>query len=324
MATLTDPAASIPSAQLVDIRDVRASDLRPLLKEEAAEWRERFDWDFSSSADLVERFVDQQALGGYVLLESGEPAGYSYFVNEDHKGLIGDLYVRRKWRGFEAEYELLEASVNALRRTPFVTRIETQLMLLGSARPRPAILSRHLTLFERNFMRIDLRRVASLARAHAPVIIEQWSERKQEAAAQLVPRAYEGHIDSEINDQYRSPAGARRFLNNIIQYPGCGSFFRPGSFVALDRDSGEVVGMSLGSLVAPETGHITQICLEPRMRGKSVGYELLRQSLVAFQRAGCRQSSLTVTAANKHAVELYQRLGFDIIQQFWAFVWAGF
>jgi len=30
------------------------------------------------------------------------------------------------------------------------------------------------------------------------------------------------HVDGEINDQYRSRAGALRFLKNIILLPGCG------------------------------------------------------------------------------------------------------
>ena len=30
--------------------------------------------------------------------------------------------------------------------------------------------------------------------------------------------------------------GARRFLYNIVQYPGCGSFFRAASHVAFDLD----------------------------------------------------------------------------------------
>ena len=44
-------------------------------------------------------------------------------------------------------------------------------------------------------------------------------------SAKLVANAYRGNIDSQINDQYRSPAGARRFLSNIVEFPGCGVFF---------------------------------------------------------------------------------------------------
>ena len=38
---------------------------------------------------------------------------------------------------------------------------------------------------------------------------------------------------------------------------------------------------------------------------------------------GCRSASLTVTAANDDAVELYKRVGFEIARRFSAYVWEG-
>ena len=64
--------------------------------------------------------------------------------------------------------------------------------------------------------------------------IEKWSDHYQDAAAQLIAAAYTGHVDSRINDQYRTSGGARRFLYNIVQYPGCGAFYRPASFAAFE------------------------------------------------------------------------------------------
>ena len=109
-----------------------------------------------------------------------------------------------------------------------------------------------------------------------------------------------------------------------MQYPGCGSFFRPASFIALDRDTGVLTGLSLTSLVAPDIGHITQICVAPGWRETGLGYELLRRSLVGLSEAGCRTATLTVTAANRGAIHLYDRVGFETIRRFRAFVWEGF
>ena len=83
-------------------------------------------------------------------------------------------------------------------------------------------------------------------------------------------------------------------------------------------------GISLASLVAPECGHITQICVTGAARGTGVGYTLLRQSLAIFQEMGCHSGSLTVTAANEDAVRLYERVGFRTVRQFLAYVWEGF
>jgi ribosomal protein S18 acetylase RimI-like enzyme len=76
--------------------------------------------------------------------------------------------------------------------------------------------------------------------------------------------------------------------------------------------------------VAPESGHITQICVSPAMQGSGLGRELLRRSLETFKEAGCASASLTVTAANRNAVELYERIGFQTMRRFSAYAWEGF
>jgi ribosomal protein S18 acetylase RimI-like enzyme len=181
-----------------------------------------------------------------------------------------------------------------------------------------------LTTFERNFMRVDLGRSAlAEGRVRRPIYTEKWSDHYQDAAAHLIAAAYGGHIDGSINDQYRTAAGARRFLYNIVQYPGCGTFFRPASFAAFEANTGHMCGISLASLVAPECGHITQICVSPSVRGTGIGHALLRHSLTTLRELGCRSASLTVTAANEDAVKLYERMGFHTVRRFSAYVWEG-
>jgi ribosomal protein S18 acetylase RimI-like enzyme len=198
-------------------------------------------------------------------------------------------------------------------------------MMLHPAKGRAIPHREYLSMFERNFMRLDLGRAPLReGRVRHPIFIEKWSDHYQDAAAHLIAAAYTGHIDSSINDQYRSAAGARRFLYNIVQYPGCGAFYRPASYAAFEAASGRLCGISLTSLVAAECGHITQICVSPEVRGTGVGHELLRQSLVTLRNADCRSASLTVTAANAEAVELYERVGFDTMRRFSAYVWEGF
>ena len=321
MAALSEP---VRQPDIVDLRELRADALEPLLAEEIRGWEETLDWDFHKSADLVRRFVDLRALNGCALVDQGEVIGYCYYVLEEHKGLIGDLYVRRALRTPETEMRLLEAVLDEMMRAPHVDRIESQLMMIQSPWPRALPGARFLQAYLRNFMVADLAR-AQLAQGHVRyrIYIEKWAENYQEPAAQLIASAYLGHVDSHINDQYRSVAGARKFLFNIVQYPGCGTFHRPASFAAFDPD-GRLCGMCLTSLVAPEVGHITQICVGNWVRGAGVGYELLRQALLTLRDSGCRKVSLTVTNSNKEAIKLYQRTGFRTERQFTAYVWEGF
>ncbi|HLI85406.1 MAG TPA: GNAT family N-acetyltransferase [Bryobacteraceae bacterium] len=316
--------ASPPAREILDLRQLSARDLEPLLEEETAVWREELDWDFEKSADLVRRFVDLRALNGCALIERGVVTGYVYYVLEENKGLIGDLYVRQAARTPAREDWLLEAALDQIAALPQPVRIECQLMMLGPGHDQGAPYAAWRSSFERNFMRIDLRKAAlGAGRPRRPIHIERWADHYQDAAAQLIAEAYRGHIDSRINDQYRSAAGARRFLYNIVQYPGCGAFHRPASFAAFEADSGYLCGISLASLVAADCGHITQLCVSDAVRGAGAGYELLRRSLTVLRSAGCSFASLTVTAANRSAVALYERVGFETTRRFPAFVWEG-
>jgi ribosomal protein S18 acetylase RimI-like enzyme len=69
---------------------------------------------------------------------------------------------------------------------------------------------------------------------------------------------------------------------------------------------------------------VTQICVAPAVKGQGVGYELLRRSLGVLAQSGAKTVSLTVTAANRDAVRLYERVGFRTVRRFSAFVWEGF
>lgn len=327
MAALSHTAAPY----ITELRTLRSSHLEELLAEEIAAWREDFQWDFRPSADLVRRFVDQQALSGFALLSSAtgrtRVIGYVYTVQDDGKGLIGDLYVARAERTQAAEHQLLSSAVHMLMETPFLRRVETQLMMLGPGDPqRPLPEREHLRRFDRLFLRLDFATAPpSDPRPTSPrVAVERWTGWHQEAAARLIASSYTGHIDGEINDQYRTPDGARRFLYNVVQYPGCGAFRRHGSYAAVDRDTGAMCGMVLASQVAPEIGHITQICVEPRWRGHGIGRDLLQHSLQAMSDSGCAGVSLTVTAANRRAIDLYEQVGFRVSHQFQAYVWEGF
>jgi ribosomal protein S18 acetylase RimI-like enzyme len=322
MAAVSDTSLK----RVLELRHLRGGDLDMLLDEETQVWRDTLDWDFRGSAALVRRFLEMQALNGYALLVNGYPVGYTYYVAEDRKGLIGDLYVMRDYLSVENEERLLTAVVQGLMNAQHIRRIESQLMMLrtGGAMQLPE--RRYLHTHLRNFMEITAESAARL-RESGPkpgVWFDSWSERKQDEAATLIAAAYRGHVDSEINDQYRSPVGARRFLMNIVQYPGCGAFFQPASFTAMDSATGRLAGICLASLVHAEVGHITQVCVSPSVRGAGIGYELIRRSLESLLRHGCKKATLTVTAANTGAIGLYERMGFRKTRNFSAYVWDGF
>ncbi|MGA2355828.1 MAG: N-acetyltransferase, partial [Terriglobales bacterium] len=124
-------------------------------------------------------------------------------------------------------------------------------------------------------------------------------------------------------DQYRTLTGSLRFLNNIVRFPGCGTFDPQASFVVHERKTQTLVGLILCSQVRPDVGHITQVCVLPEYRSAGLGEVMMAASTRNLRSRGFRFISLTVTEANDRAIALYKRIGFEEARVFDAFVWEG-
>ena len=308
--------------EVVDLRAFRADDVRPLLDEQSRFWKSSYRWDFDASRDVILRFIDTRNLYGFSLLSEGRLVGYSYFVHEHRKALIGDLFITKSHRTEQAERYLLYNTLQAATAVPGVARLEGQLLALSFNPSGEVLRGRQLQVHERSFMMMDdFRKLQAGSPGGSAFRYLPWSENDLDATAELICHSYESHVDSLINDQYRSLTGARRFLYNSTQHPGCGLFFRRGALSAIEPSARMLCGICLGSLVEPRVGHITQLCVAPFARGKGIGYELLRRAGKSFQEYGCDAVSLTVTSSNKGAVQLYERLGFSVLRRFFAFVW---
>lgn len=315
--------------EIVDLRKIAARDLDPLLADEIDEWRTELDWDFEPSADLVRKYAGTNSLGGAALMVDGKVAGYGYAVLEEPRGIIGDVYVRPYLRDPSSEAQLFRALLDALAATPRVSRMESQLMLVT---PESAAIiagdtatRQPVRLFERRLMTRDGATPLPPAntRVRERFRFEPWQDHFMHLAGSIIAGSYKGETDNEINSQYRSPAGARRFLGNIVEFPGCGTFHPAGSFVAFDRETGEAAGMALSSFVAQNTGHISQLCVMPAARGAGLGNELLRESADALYQHGAKLVSLTVTASNRTAISIYDRFAFRTTRTFFAYIWES-
>jgi ribosomal protein S18 acetylase RimI-like enzyme len=320
--------------EIIDLRHFTSADLRPLLEEEIEAWGRLLSWDYSSSAEMILRYVDARILPGYAAVERGRLHGYSFFVYEGSKGVIGDLFVAEEsLNNGKAEHatenRLVTHVVETLQQSPGVHRIEAQLLVHPSGAMAVPFEAQGFRRFRRLFMTLPLRKEGNgNGRNGAPPApkgfeIRRWTEADYQTAAHLITECYREHIDSEINDQYRTPQGALRFLNNIVRFPGCGFFDNNASFIAAEKSTGNTVGVILCSRVKGDVGHITQVCILPKYRGFHLGWALMEASAYDLKRRNFGMLSLTVTEANENAVGLYKRLGFSVTRVFDAFVWEG-
>jgi ribosomal protein S18 acetylase RimI-like enzyme len=243
--------------------------------------------------------------------------------------VIGDLFVSEGENGAdrqEVERRLLTHVIETLQQSPGVHRIEAQLLAHEAGAAAKPFQDQRFSRHARLFMSLPLSSALandSKKTSGGEIEIRRWTEQDFQSAASAITAAYRNHVDSEINDQYRTLSGSLRFLNNIVRFPGCGSFDPESSFVALDRRSNAVAGVILCSRVRHDVGHVTQICVLPEYRSHGLGKSLLAATMNNLRHRSFSLLTLTVTEANSRAVELYRHLGFETKRVFDAFVWEG-
>lgn len=313
--------------EILDLRHFSSIDLRPLLDDEIRVWSQLLSWDYSGSADMIQRYIDAKILPGYAAIDRGRIFGYSFFVYEGSKGVIGDLFVdngERAANSHNVECELLTHVIDTLQQSPGVHRVEAQLLVHEAGAVARPFLDQGFQRHSRLFMVLPLNHAMKTGKPlDAEIEIRRWTEQDYQSAAALITAAYRSHVDAEINDQYRTLSGSLRFLNNIVRFPGCGTFDPAASFVAVHKRIRSVVGLILCSRVRHDVGHVTQVCVLPELRSHGIGVSLLSATAGNLRQRNFSVLSLTVTQANRSAVDLYHHLGFDTKRIFDAFVWEG-
>jgi ribosomal protein S18 acetylase RimI-like enzyme len=313
--------------EILDLRHFSSADLRPLLEDEIAVWARLLSWDYTGSAEMILRYLDSKILPGYAAIERGSVFGYSFFVYEQSKGVIGDLFVRNGGRTpnrSEVEQRLLTHVIETLQQSPGIHRVEAQLLAHQTGEVVRPFLQQGFSRHPRVFMTMNIPARAAAAPAVKPEFeIRPWAEQEYQSAAAVITAAYRGHVDAEINDQYRTLSGSLRFLNNIVRFPGCGVFDPQASCLVFQKSTRTLIGLILCSQVRPDVGHITQVCVLPEYRSSGLGEALLAATTRKLRERNFRSISLTVTEANSRAIELYKRIGFTSSRVFDAFVWEG-
>jgi ribosomal protein S18 acetylase RimI-like enzyme len=325
---------------ILDLRHFSADSIRPVLDAENRIWAELLQWDYRTSSALLLRYLEARVLPGFVALENGRVVGYTFCVYEDHKAVIGDVFALSDSASgrtqTEIEATLLRHLLEMLKNSPGVERIESQLLLHVHSLHAETFHQAGFSMYQRNFMDrglvafdTDAAAQSVLPRRRAGLLtnrgleLRPWKENDFQPAGSLIAKAYEGHLDATINDQYRSVGGSLRFLHNIIRFPGCGAFDAEASLVLAERATGALAGLVLCSKVREDVQHVTQLCVAARARGFGLGELLLESAAERLAQRGFKTLSLTVTEGNARAQMLYRRVGFVERHTFDAMVWGG-
>ncbi len=161
--------------EILDLRHFASADLRPLLEDEIAVWGRLLSWDYATSAEMILRYMDAKILPGYAAIERGSIFGYSFFVYEQSKGVIGDLFVREYVREYvrngardavreggrnsgrhEVEERLLTHVIETLQQSPGIHRVEAQLLTHHTGEVSQPFLQQGFSRHPRVFMNFDI------------------------------------------------------------------------------------------------------------------------------------------------------------------------
>jgi ribosomal protein S18 acetylase RimI-like enzyme len=151
------------------------------------------------------------------------------------------------------------------------------------------------------------------------VQLEPWWGLQLDEAAGVMHAAYDGGVDAEVYLQYRTAAGCRVVLDNLLNQGTCGNPVADAS--AMARHRGRAIGFVVVAEIAPRQGHLPQLVVVPEYQGRGIGRSLMDYSLSRLAERHFDTLSLIVSRANTRALRLYQTMGFQSVLSFPAFTW---
>lgn len=313
---MATPALTNSEPRIIPLADASAAELDALFEEQCREWLSLLRWDYSAPSRMIRDVLAEGDLLGFAACVDGQYAGLGFYVVEGNRVSIGDIYVSRQWRGIGVDSLIVEAMIEEIDRLTRIRRIESQCVHIGNDGAGEMFESLGFHQCDRRFMMIHLKDVAEVESVFSHIEIRSWEADDFDEAARVIHGSYRGSLDARINNQYAREEGCAETLSILTGHIWCGDFLPEVTRVAINTDTGQMVGVLIASRIEAGAGHISQISLRPSFQGLGVGRWMIESALVEFSRRGIDAVSLAVTAANNRAVHLYESCGFQTIHTF--------
>jgi ribosomal protein S18 acetylase RimI-like enzyme len=323
MATVT---LTNTDARIIPMGEADLAGLDALFDEQCREWLGLLRWDYTGPNRLVRQVARQRDLTGFVAVSGGRAIGFAYYIVENNRCSIGDIYVTKGWRGAGVDRQLVAAILDALDSGPRLRRIESQCVSIDNDGASELFVARGFERFDRYYMMRELaqdesdgatttntRSVRPAADGDdADLIIRAWQEADFPQAARVIHQSYQGRTDSRINSQYMTEEGCAELLAILTDHLWCGDFLPHVSRIAARRGGRRLVA----SRIAPRVGHVGQLSVHHAYQGQGLGRRLLAGVLHEFAQYGFNAATLAVTGINRPALRLYEATGFRCIHSF--------
>jgi ribosomal protein S18 acetylase RimI-like enzyme len=292
---------------------------QPLMQEEEAAWLADLGWDYAPIQQILASFIRQKLLPGYGAISENRLLGYTYFLVNQAKGIIGAIYASKSGPGQHIDEKLLSLTIEALHENPQIKRIEAQIMPFHGAQLTPTFARNGFNCHPRYYLSLKLNDFRSL-KSNSEDKIVAWDSHRLRQAAEMTAASYYNQLDAVLCEDYRTIAGCESYLRSLIENPGCGIFMPEASFMCMD-DLNAPCGFVMTCRISDRVGMIPQIAVHPSLQAKGLGNALIQQSFEKLKAMGFHSVTLTVSKDNARAFDWYQRVGFKIQKEFGAYIW---
>jgi ribosomal protein S18 acetylase RimI-like enzyme len=317
-------------ARIIPMRDADFAGLDALFDEQCREWISLLRWDYSGPSRMIRQIVKQGELTGFVAMIGNRPVGFVYYVVENERCSIGDIFVTKDWRGAGVDREMIAALIDELEHGPRLRRIESQCVSIDNDGASELFVARGFKRFDRYYMMAEVtradekgtkpssapKRQAKAADNASNITIRGWQEADFAQAAHVIYQSYRGRTDSRINHQYATEEGCAELLTILTDHLWCGDFLPHVTRVAARRGTRKLAGVLIASRIAPRVGHIGQVSIHHDYQGQGLGRQVLTSVFHELMQYGFHVVTLAVTAINTPALHLYESFGFQRLHTF--------
>jgi ribosomal protein S18 acetylase RimI-like enzyme len=304
--------------EVVDLSSLEPAALDPLWQWELGLWRDRLLWDAEATVAAFRRLAAQRRLPGKALRRGGRVLGCVVYLIAERLGAIAALTVAPDHNAMAVGEPLLRAAIDDLRQRD-VARIESAFVSFDGEWLAAAFARQDLRSDWRDVLRLELDRWQGEAEPSLRGQLEPWRATDLNQAAAIMHAAYAGTVDAEMHARYRSPAGCRALLEQIVHQGSSGQPLAEASAVV--RRRGHAVGFIVVTEISPGHAHLAQVAVHPDEQRQGLGRALVAYSLWRLATRRFRTLSLIVSRANRRALALYHGLGFRSVLAFPVGAW---
>jgi ribosomal protein S18 acetylase RimI-like enzyme len=291
------------------ISSIPRGDLTRLFDEEGSMWARDLRWSFAPTRGRLEAALDEGTLNGLAATDEAGVCAYATWAVDAGHGIVGSVFASARSRGLGFESLLVQRILDRLEALrPNV--IDCQTLFSSDPGLKEPFAAHGFESAARLYMSID--RSAWIRSRPAPAL-ERRSKPTHRTDLRAVARlVYDAHLETHALDassSFDTLESCERILRQIILDEVCGPFDSMGSR-RLEVD-GRLLAACLITWPLDNVAHISEVATSPDHRRKGLARQCLTESLEnAFERGNASSATLSVTATNRAALDLYESMGF--------------